>query len=139
MSIGLGTMIRLMTDGGESAQRFASCVGKTITSVALDPDAGEDGALRFVFDDGSELCVGDRGRSCCESRYMTCDDDLSTYSGATLLGATVESVNAESSDDDSDEEHEIAFLRVQTSQGVLVCQTHNEHNGYYGGFAVEAW
>jgi hypothetical protein len=32
--------------------------------------------------------------------------------------------------------HEVQFLRVSTDAGTIVCETHNEHNGYYGGFNV---
>jgi hypothetical protein len=37
---------------------------------------------------------------------------------------------------ESGEDHDIAFLLVQTSDGVFTMVNHNEHNGYYGGFLV---
>ena len=36
------------------------------------------------------------------------------------------------------DDHEVAFLGIYTTKGVIVCQTHNEHNGYYGGFSLDA-
>jgi hypothetical protein len=32
--------------------------------------------------------------------------------------------------------HEVQFLIVDTDRGSFTCETHNEHNGYYGGFLV---
>lgn len=34
--------------------------------------------------------------------------------------------------------HEVQFLHVKTSKGSFAVSNHNEHNGYYGGFNVEA-
>ena len=34
-------------------------------------------------------------------------------------------------------EHEVQFLEVTTSKGEFTMASHNEHNGYYGGFAIE--
>jgi hypothetical protein len=35
-------------------------------------------------------------------------------------------------------EHEVQFLVVKTDKGNITFQTHNEHNGYYGGFYIQA-
>ena len=34
------------------------------------------------------------------------------------------------------ETHEVQFLEIKTSKGIFTMSTHNEHNGYYGGFAI---
>lgn len=34
--------------------------------------------------------------------------------------------------------HEVQFLVVHTDKGDLTMSSHNEHNGYYGGFSIEA-
>ena len=130
MTMGIGVMLSLMGGNEESVSAFKSCVGKTISSASL-----EAGSLRLIFTDETILELYDDGQSCCESRYMTCDDDLASYVGATLVDAEVaEAPNRECEYGD----HEVAFLRVTTSAGVLTCETHNEHNGYYGGFALRA-
>jgi hypothetical protein len=32
--------------------------------------------------------------------------------------------------------HEVQFLIVDTDKGSFTCESHNVHNGYYGGFLV---
>ena len=34
--------------------------------------------------------------------------------------------------------HEVQFLALVTSKGEVVFSSHNEHNGYYGGFSIAA-
>jgi hypothetical protein len=33
-------------------------------------------------------------------------------------------------------EHEQVFVEVVTTKGLITIANHNEHNGYYGGFAL---
>ena len=130
-NLGMGVMIGMLAGNEESVNAFTAAVGKTISGLSL----GEDDALHFVFDDGSKIKIADEGQSCCESRYMRTDDDLSPFVGANLLGATVKDapdVEAEY------ETHEVSFLEVQTDKGVFTMSSHNEHNGYYGGFCIRA-
>ena len=129
---GIGVMIGKLGGNKDSVEAFQAAVGKTIAAMRVDDDAnGGDGALRIRFTDGTGLRLYDKGRSCCESRYMRTDDDLSYHVGATLEDAEVhEGPDVE----DEYGGHEQAFLHVRTSKGVVVVNTHNEHNGYYGGF-----
>lgn len=109
---------------------------RIISSVKLD-DASD--TLKIKFEGGGEIYLSDHGQSCCEHRYMSCDDDLYGFKGAELRSATVEKADdIESKEDEWGEGdvHEVEFLRILTSKGVIVCQNHNEHNGYYGGFSV---
>jgi hypothetical protein len=126
-NLGIGVMLGMLTDSADSVAAFNAAIGKTISSAEMDGDA-----LRLAFSDGSAISISDDGQSCCESRYMTTDDDLSSYAGAKLLGGAIE----DGPDADSWGEHNTAFLRIQTSDGVLTCVTHVEHNGYYGGFRI---
>lgn len=128
--LGVGVLIRRLAGNKESTDTFAEAIGKTIAEVKM-----KDDALLFRFADGFGMKLSDNGQSCCESRYMTCGDDLSTYAGATLLGGEVAPAPDVQHEYAS---HEVQFLRIQTSAGAIVCETHVEHNGYYGGFAVEA-
>lgn len=127
--LGMGVMINMLSDDGHSTAVFAAAVGKTIRAVAL----GGDDALHFVFTDDSKIVIADEGQSCCESRYMRTDDDLSTFAGAKLLGALVKEAPDVETEYDT---HEVQFLEVQTDRGVFTMASHNEHNGYYGGFSV---
>lgn len=134
---GMMVMLKALGSNDESVKAWQSAVNKRIAALEIDDEAnGGDGALRFTFDDGTRLDLLDSGRSCCESRYMRTDDDLAYHVGATLLDAEV----SEADDPVGDEwaVHEVAFLRVTTSKGVITVATHNEHNGYYGGFLIEA-
>lgn len=128
-NMGIGVMIGHLAGNEDSVDAFTGVIGKTITSLVL----GNDDALHFVFDDGSKIKLFDDGQSCCESRYMRTDDDLNDYVSAKLLGAEVKDApNVE----DEYGDHEVQFLEVQTSKGVFTMASHNEHNGYYGGFLI---
>lgn len=125
---GMGVMIAELSGNAESVRTFTESLNKKISSLAMKNDE-----LLMGFEDGSSIRFRDEGQSCCESRYMMTDDDLSHYVGAELIGAELESgpdIKAEY------EEHETQFLKVNTSKGVFTMVTHNEHNGYYGGFAI---
>ena len=102
---------------------------QVLESIELD----DLDALRFKVN-GSTYYLYDDGQCCCENRYMTCHDDLTSFTGGTLLGVRV--AEGPSSEGEWGDCHEVQFLRLYTSKGVIVCETHNEHNGYYGGFNV---
>lgn len=87
-----------------------------------------------IPDRNSVVVIRDDGQSCCEDRHMTCDDDLASFDGATLLKITIED-GPETSDDW--ETHEQQFVKIDTSKGRITLVTHNVHNGYYGGFDVK--
>ena len=127
----MGVMLAELGGNEESVKAFTSCLNKTITALSL----GEDDALHFVMDDGTKMRLYDDGQSCCEHRYMRTDDKLADFVGAKLLGAEVKPAP---SVPDQYGEHEVAFLDVKTDKGVFQMASHNEHNGYYGGFAIRA-
>lgn len=128
--LGINVLINRLGGNADSVAAFTAAVGKTIAVVEL-----RDDVLRFQFSDGSKLILRDEGQSCCESRYMTTDDDLSEYVGAKLLDAEIKDAP---SVENEYEEHEVQFLEVKTDRGVFTMANHNEHNGYYGGFSIRA-
>jgi hypothetical protein len=130
-NLGIGVLIGLLGGNEESVNAFKGAIGKKISALSL----GEDDALHFVFEDGSKLKLFDDGQSCCESRYMRTDDDLNAFVGAELLSAVVREAPNEA---DEYGGHEVAFLVVTTSKGAFTMASHNEHNGYYGGFCIRA-
>lgn len=132
-NLGLGVMINMLCGNEESAKAMQAAIGKKIAEVRL----GSDEALHFVFGDGSKMKLFDDGQSCCEARYMRTDDDLAYFVGANLLSAEVREA-AEQTEGEYGEMHEIQFLVVGTSKGEFTMASHNEHNGYYGGFWVVA-
>lgn len=133
--LGLGVMLNMLRGNKETVEAMQAAQGRVIVSAVLDENVGDGGALVLRFENGATLQIYDRGQSCCESRYMTTDDDLSAFVGSALQGAEV----ADGPDADAGGEcHETQFLKVSTSLGVFTCVTHNEHNGYYGGFCIEA-
>lgn len=128
--LGLGVMIQSLGGNEETVKAITSSLGKVIEKVSLN-----DNKLIFQFTDDTELKMFDDGQSCCESRYMRTDDDLSEFAGATLLDFELKSApNIK----DEYGVHQIQFLDVKTSKGVFQMANHNEHNGYYGGFWIVA-
>ncbi len=113
--------------------------GRTIerVEIVVQPSQGYPDLqwLKMTFVDGTALLFEDRGQ-CCEERWMHTDDDLSTFAGATYYGYEVAAVPdpPDPLDRDICEVHEMQFLNIRTSRGVLTIETHNEHNGWYGGF-----
>lgn len=116
---------------GGSAKAWNAAEGKIIAELGI-----KDDNLRFVMGDGTKLVLRDDGQDCCENRYMVCDDDLGEFIGAKLLG--VETRQADDETDEYGEVHEIEFLIIKTSKGDFTVANHNEHNGYYGGFVLQA-
>ena len=111
-------------------------IGWILGSVALVNDK-----LHLKFDNGT-LVISDEGQSCCESRYMTCDDNLAEFSDSYFMGLrlkTYEKVKQQPDEDGyiSSDAHEVQWLEVMTSKGFITFATHNEHNGYYGGFDID--
>lgn len=127
---GLGVLIHaLFDDNQESVSAHEAAKGKTIQSMAL---RDEDDILYMRFTDGTGIQVYDDGQSCYEKRYMTTDDDLNAFAGAIFTGLELR----DGGEVEGDEIHEIQFLLINTSLGVATVETHNEHNGYYGGFWI---
>jgi len=131
-NLGFGVMIhQLFGDNRRSAEVLLRAIGKTITALHL----GNDNALHFEFEDCYKMKLFDDGQSCCESRYMTTDDNLAYFVGAELMDVEVR--EAPTVVGEYGEEHEVQFLVITTSKGCFTMESHNEHNGYYGGFAIE--
>lgn len=109
-----------------------SCIGKVIASAAMEDDANR---MALHFTNGDTLYLFDDGQTCCEKRYMVCDDDLRHLEGSTFLGVDL----ADGPDlETGDDSHEQQFMNVLTSSGVVTVSNHNEHNGFYGGFSVQS-
>lgn len=130
--LGFSVMLGALTDNSASAKTVSDAIGKRIRSLSL----GDDDALHFEMADGSKFKLYDDGQSCCESRYMRTDDKLSDFVGAMFTGAEIK--DAPSVNDDDCGEHEVQFLEIKTDRGVFTMTSHNEHNGYYGGFLIRA-
>jgi len=125
-------------------QVLANAKGKVLAGIELskavwstkDQRYHSKDRLIFRFTDGSGFYIYDEPYG---GRYMNCDDDLSAFVGATFLGAEVHNVKCREIPCDYDDiVHEIGFLVVSTSLGEFTVETHNEHNGYYGGFGLVA-
>lgn len=102
---------------------------KTIKSLEVDSNT-----LMIRFEDDTGINLSDDAQSCCEHRYMTCDDSLDYYVGAEYYDWETRDGGGDGGGDYS--EHDIEFLIVNTSRGSFTVANHNVHNGYYGGFGV---
>jgi hypothetical protein len=137
--VGIGVMIQSLGGNAETVKAVKSAIGKQIVSVAVNGEA-----LKFLFSDNTRLSVYDSGQSCCESRWMHTDDDLSHYVGATLEDMELAGggeVPADSPARKPGEYHDVfesQFLKVKTSEGVFTVVNYVDHNGYYGGFYIVA-
>jgi len=132
---GIGVMIKAAFGGNEqTVEALKAAIGQTIKKITHDETG--DHALIFEFESGYSMRVYDDGRSCCESRYLTTDDDLVFFVGGKFLNA--ETKDGPNTDGEWGDTHEIQFLIVNTSKGAFTAETHNEHNGYYGGFWIAA-
>ena len=134
--LGLGVMIKMLGGNEKAVKAIQSSLGKEIMGLELRENGGNPDDLLFTFTDSTAMKVWDGGQSCCEHRYMHTDDVLSDFVGATLMDIEVR--DAPNVEDEYGDVHEVQFLVVTTSKGAFTVETHNEHNGYYGGFWIEA-
>jgi hypothetical protein len=102
---------------------------KVITKVDFD-----EAQLIIHFEDESFITVVDWGQSCCESRYITCDDDVNSIVGSKLMA--IDLIDGSEQGDGIFHYHQYAFVDVKTDLTSIKLCTHNEHNGYYGGFSI---
>jgi hypothetical protein len=126
-------MIQALGSDNKSVEAVKASLNLEITEVTLS-----DETLTFTFKDRSALTLNDGGQSCCESRYFTSDDDLSSFVGGEILN--IESVDVDAADEEDQDYgvHDQTFLKIQTSKGPMTVTAHVEHNGYYGGFWIVA-
>lgn len=124
---GIGSMLFDLKGGSqESADKY---YGREIKDAKFDK-GGDSFTLKFT--DGIEIRISDLGQACCEHRYMTCDDNPDDLIGGKLKHIVVK----EQKELPSDDVHQVAFLEIQTDNCAITFCTHNEHNGYYGGFGL---
>jgi hypothetical protein len=125
----MGAMLYVL--GGGSPQNPSDFYGRKISSAVLENDV-----LTLKFEDGTAMRFWDGAQSCCESRYVTCDDDLSKLVGGELRNIEVKEGPCEDGEGDYGDCHEQAFVEVATNECFVTLCTHNVHNGYYGGFGL---
>ena len=129
-NLGMGVMIGYLGGNEETVKAVQSSLGKLITQVELDGDR-----LNISFADNNVLQIWDDGQSCCEHRYMVTDDDLSQFTDCIFTDIQLKDAPCIEEEYDV---HEIQFLDIYTTKGSFQMATHNEHNGYYGGFWIVA-
>ena len=127
---GIGVMIGMLSGNGETVDALRSAIGSTISALRI-----VDEGLYIELSSGDTLRIWDGGQSCCEDRYMRTDDDLDYYIGAKLVDFELRDAPEVAHEWGV---HEVQFLAVKTSAGELVMSSHVEHNGYYGGFCIQA-
>lgn len=103
--------------------------GLKITSVEFT-----EKSLNIGFENGKTIKLWDYGQTCCENRYMTTDDDVKSLIGHRLTRIDPNNVKVKKSE--WGDEHEATFIEIGTNQNFITIVTHNEHNGYYGGFCL---
>lgn len=123
---GIRVMIHGLTGGTEHGA--SEYYGRTVTVASL-----KDNVFRLSFSDGKTIELTDEGQSCCESRYITTDD-----TPADLVGKMLRAVEVKGGPDEPAEygHHDTAFVEISAGDTTVTLVTHVEHNGYYGGFAL---
>lgn len=126
-------LLDLMGGGVEAAaaDTIDACVGETVVEATII-----DNALRLELASERTLIIRDSGQSCCETRYMSTDDDLASVRGGKLLSVSVRDGGGAGGEARGD--HDVQFLKITTDVGEITVVNHNEHNGYYGGFVISA-
>ena len=133
---GFGFNLRVLSGTGSDVD-VESFKGQKLTSITLEAEANNgDGAVVLRFGDDKGFQLYDCARSCCESRYITTYDDIPSFSGSDFVD--IEVAEGPETTSEYGEPHETAFLKIKTSLGVATFETHNEHNGYYGGIYLKA-
>lgn len=129
--LGLGVLINMLGGNEETVGAVNASLNKKIDAVSLSEDR-----LSLTFEDGTTLSLWDDGQSCCESRWMHTDDDLTQLVGNKLVNIEVESGPDEVGEwgDSKDSQ----FLRIVTDKSHVTVVNYNSHNGYYGGFWIVA-
>ncbi len=103
--LGLGVMLS-MSSGNQNLAIISKSLGKTVLVTFMDDDK-----LHIRFTDGTKIRIEDDGQSCCETRYMTCGDDLEYYKDASFLGVEIsDAPSVKSNDDDDDRCHDVQFI-----------------------------
>lgn len=133
MALGVGVMLNMLRGNGDTVAALKASVGKKIKSIGIVEDK-----LVIKLYGNETLTLWDDGQSCCESRYMQTDDDGVPYKGAVLQDFEIRDAPSPEPKSEYGNAYEVQFLDVKTSVGVFTCTTHNEHNGYYGGFSIAA-
>jgi len=127
--LGVGVILSDLVGNKESVEAYTESLGKEITVLNITEDR-----LLFHFTDDSAIKFFDDGQSCCEHRYMHTDDELQDFVGSLFQGAEIRDGPEEGSEWDGVKESQ--FLVITTSMGLFTVVNYNEHNGYYGGFAL---
>lgn len=111
-------------------EALKATIDREIKSIRLTPE----NEIIFELENGT-LTITDNGQSCCESRYITTDSDLPSYIGKKIVDFRLEPYVTGDGDYDL---HDTQVFKINTTEGVIDFVTHVEHNGYYGGFALNA-
>lgn len=125
--LGVGAMLHNLSGGSE--ENPEKYYGRLIKSVDLDEER-----LLLTFSDGIVVKLFDDGQSCCESRYITCDDEVNDLVGNKLV--EIETADGGEVGEDEYDVHEQVFVKIITDKATITLVNHNEHNGYYGGFGL---
>jgi len=134
-NLGLGVMINMLGGNEKTVNTINGALNKNIIKMFIEKNRWCEDSLVIEFDDKNKIRIFDDGQSCCENRYIHTDDDLSAFVPSKLISV---SLRKAPSIEDEYGEHEVQFLIIKTSLGEFTLETHNEHNGYYGGFWVVA-
>lgn len=129
MQTGIGVMLHHLFGRNIDVTQF---FGRKILKAEFVDDK-----LSLYFENGKAIKIYDDGQSCCEDRYMRTDDDVQWLVGKVLKDMNIKEAPSQKTEGDYGD-HEVQFFEIETNEGCITFSSHNEHNGYYGGFAIKA-
>ena len=130
----------------ESKLLYQDALNREIYNVEFKKDI-----LIIKFSDDTGIILKDNELSCCEKRYLSCDDELSSFCYKTekifqvkypiFYGIEINDVNTyadPSYNEKENDNHSVQFMKINTSEGTFtVCAHSKDHNGYYDKFDIQ--
>lgn len=105
------------------------CIARKIEYLDI-----KENVLCITFPHDSVLLIYDDKQDCCERRSISTDDDLNYFADSILISIQI----CDGYRTEVEDVHDIQFLKVNTSKGMITFENHNEHSGCYTGFNVIA-
>lgn len=124
---GMGPILHVLKGGSPKDPK--DYYGKRINSISL-----VENKILIHFEGGVKIKIWDDAQTCCENRFITTSDDLKSLIGQKLIEIITK--DAPDTTTEYGETHECIFLEIQGHHSSITFCTHNEHNGYYGGFGL---
>lgn len=132
-----GTDLERLAKVEKSLEVLLPQIGQKIVDISLKTGDNESlDKLILQFSNTNSIAIFDSAHICCETRYMTTDDEITYFIGAEFIDINLR--NFQDTESLYGDIHDMQFLEVRTSKGIFTIANHNQHNGCYSGFELAA-